>query len=174
MAKLRKMLGDVNSQVCLDIMALIGTQSHATIDKWAVEYAAAKCLPIFEKHCPGEMLLRETIEKCRGYILGIIKLKDLKPFLSEARKYAGTVNGDAAQAAARAVSAACATVQTPTNAFGFLVYAAAAAAYDELGPNKDILEYEAYAAGVMTTALESLKAVAVENEENPVKVNWNC
>ena len=62
MAKLRKMLGDVNSAVCTDIMALIATQSQQTIEKWAVEYAAGNVLPVYEKDCPGETLLAETVE----------------------------------------------------------------------------------------------------------------
>ena len=118
--------------------------------------------------------MRDTVDKCREYFAGEMKLSQLKPLLSEARRYASGVKGDTAQAAARAVSAACASVHTPTNAFGFLMYSAAANAYARLGLDRTIEEYEAYAAEEMRLALDSLRATAVENEPNPVKVNWNC
>lgn len=174
MAKLRKMLGDVNSQVCRDIMALIATQNKRTIERWAVEYAAEKCLPVFEKHMPDVDVLRTAVEKCREYAEGSIKLKDLKPFVAEARKYASAVKGDVEQAAARAVATACASVQTPTNAFGFTMYAAAARAYDALGLEDDIADYEEFAQREMQSVLESFGAVCVENEPDPVKIDWNC
>lgn len=174
MAKLRKMLGNVESAECKEIMAIISTQSQHTIERWAVGFAAERCLPVFENECPGEALMRATVEKCREYFAGGIKLRELKPMLSEARKYASGVKGDIAQAAARAVSAACASVQTPTNAFGFLMYSAAANAYAQLGLDKTIDEYEAKAVEEMRFALDSLRSAAVENEPNPVKVNWNC
>ena len=174
MAKLRKMLGNVESAECRAIMAIISTQNQHTIERWAVGFAAERCLPVFEKECPGETLLRETVEKCRSYFAGGMKLKELKPAIAEARKYASGVKGDIAQAAARAVSAACASVQTPTNAFGFLMYSAAANAYAALGLDRTIDEYEATAADEMRLALDSLRAIAVENESDPVKINWNC
>lgn len=174
MAKLRKMLGDVNSPVCMEIMALIATQSQRTIEKWAVDYAAENALPLYNAQCPGETLLDDTVAKCRSYMAGEMKLSQLKPSLSEARKLASATKGDIAQAAARAVSAACASTQTSTNAFGFLMYAAAAAAYATLGIDCPQPEYDAYAQTQMEKALDSLRSVAVENEPNPVKVDWHC
>ena len=174
MAKLRKMLGDVNSPVCMEIMALIATQSQKTIERWAVEYAAGNTLPLYRAEYPEETLLAETVKKCRCYMAGGMKLSQLKPVLSEARKLASATKGDIAQAAARAVSAACASVQTPTNAFGFLMYAAAASAYATLGTDRVQQEYDVYAQAQMEKALVSLKSVAVENEPNPVKVDWHC
>lgn len=174
MAKLRKMLGDVNSPVCMEIMALIATQSQQTVEKWAVDYAFENTLPLYCKEYPGETLLSDTVAKCRSYMAGEMKLSQLKPFLSEARKLASATKGDVAQAAARAVSAACASTQTPTNAFGFLMYSAAAGAYADLGIDCPQPEYDAYAQKQMENALASLKSVAVENEPNPVKVDWHC
>ena len=174
MARLRKMLGDINSAECQALMALISTQSQRTIERWAVEYAAEKCLPVFERECPGENIMRNTVDKCREYMAGDMPLKALKPFLADARRYASGVSGDVAQAAARAIATACAAVQTPTNSFGFTMYCAAARVYAELGLDRSIAEYEAAAAQEMRGALESLRSIAVENEPDPVKVNWNC
>ena len=174
MAALRKMLGDVNSKTCLDIMALISAQSQKTVEKWAVEYAAENVLPLYNARCPEETVPARLIEACREYMNGVIKLSEIKPVLSEGRKYSAGVKGDVEQAAARAVATACASITTPTNAFGFLMYAAAAAAYSELGLKACREEYDEFAAREMEKALDSLKKVAVENEPNPVKADWHC
>ena len=174
MAKLRKMLGDVRSDDCMALMALISTQNRHTIEKWAVEYAAQKCLPIFEKECPGEDIMRVSIQKCREYFAGELPLKDIKPYIAEARKYASAVKSDTAQAAARAIATACAAVQTPTNAFGFTMYAAAALAYSELGLKREQSEYDAFAMREMRAALDDFRGICVENEPNPANLSWSC
>lgn len=174
MAYLRKMLGDISAPECTALMALIATQSQRTLEKWAVEYAAEGCLPIFEREYPEAGIMRGAVEGCRAYMAGSIKLKELKPLIAEARKLAAETRGEAAQAAARAVSTACATVQKPTNAFGFLLYAVAAKAYAQLGTDRPQTEYDAFAAQEMRAALESLERVAVKDEKSPVKIDWHC
>ena len=103
-----------------------------------------------------------------------MKLSALRPALAEARKLASGTKGDVAQAAARAVATACASTLTPTNSFGFLMYAAAAAAYSSLGTDKTQAEYDAFAQSEMEKALESLRKAAVANEPNPAKIDWHC
>lgn len=174
MANLRKMLGDVSAPECMALMALIETQSQRTLEKWAVDYAAEGCLPIFERECPEAALMRETVEGCRAYMTGNIKLRELKPLLAGARSLAAETRGAAAQAAARAVATACATVQRPTNAFGFLLYAAAAKAYAQLGTDRPKAEYDEFAAQELRSALESLERAAVRGETSPVKIDWHC
>lgn len=174
MAKLRKMLGDINSPVCVSLMALIATQSQHTLDKWALDVACERYLPIYEALCPGDTALRDTAAMCRSYIAGEIKLGALKPLLSEARKLASGIKGDVEQAAARAVSTAFAVVQTPTNAFGFLMYGAAATAYHRAGLDRTQAEYDALAEEELEAVLKSLESIAVKGEKNPAKINWNC
>ena len=78
------------------------------------------------------------------------------------------------QAAARAVATACASVQTPTSALGFLFYTAAAAAYNEKGLNADASTYDALAEREFQAALQSLRAAAVPDEPHPARLNWGC
>ena len=78
------------------------------------------------------------------------------------------------EAAARAVAVACASVRTPTNTLGFLFYGAAAAAYDQLGLAQKQDSYDQAATQELAMALQSLQERAVEHEENPVKIDWNC
>lgn len=175
MAKMRKMLGDVRSRECADMMALIETQSKATLAAWAVDYARRYYLPVYVMACPGDGRLEDVICACVDYLQGTRKLAEVKPLLREAAQIAREAGEDpVAQAAARAISTACATVQTPTNALGFLFYGAAAVAYGEVGLNEPTETYDAFASKEFRRALVDLRDAAVPDEPNPAKINWNC
>ena len=49
MAKLRKMLGDVDSPECIAMMRLIETQSETTLARWALGYVESRILPVYKK-----------------------------------------------------------------------------------------------------------------------------
>lgn len=172
--KLRKMLGDINSKECIELMHLIETQNKQTLSVWAVTYAKTQYLPVFREICPDEMLLDDTIAICERYLADEIKLAEVKPLLRESRQLAAQTEDLTAQAAARAVATACAAVLTPTNAFGYLLYGAAAVAYHDAGLKESQEVYDRLAEAELRKALESLQKVAVPDEKNPVKINWNC
>ena len=174
MPKLRKMLGDIRSQQCAGLMALIQTQSKKTLASWAISYAQQGCLGIFEETYPHITALRDGISACEEYLEGKKKLPQVKPYLQNAAKAARETVGPAEQAAARAISAACAVIQTPTNALGFLFYYAAAAAYHTLGLECQPKDYDDFAAQELQKALDSLRQAAVPQEEHPVNIQWNC
>lgn len=175
MAKLRKMLGDIKSAECINLMNLIETQSHETLSKWAIDYAEENYLSIFLKAFPEDISLKSAIAACSEYLGGEKKLSDIKPAIKAAAETARNISDDpTAQAAARAVSTACAVVQTPTNSLGFLFYGAAAYAYNKLGLSDAAEDYDKAAKEELRKAFESLKKVSVQDEENPAKINWNC
>lgn len=175
MAKLRRMLGDINSPECIGLMRLIETQSKQVLAAWAVSYAKDNYLGILEEECPGSGAVKEAVAACEEYLSGNKKLSEIKPAVKAAVQTAREIsNNPVGQAAARAVSTACGTVQTPTNALGFLFYGAAAAAYSEAGLEEKPEVYEKLASEELKRALVSLKAAAVPDEPNPVKINWNC
>lgn len=175
MAKLRKMLCDINSRECISMMRLIETQSKGTLGAWAVGFAKERYLPIYQKYCPDEVGLAEIVAACEKHLAGEMALKDLKPLLKEARVISQSEeHGPIAQAAARAVATACAVISTPTNALGYLFYGAAAAAYDTAGLEEQPEVYDALATKEMLKALEDLQEKAVENEPKPAKIKWNC
>lgn len=185
MAKLRKMLGDVNGAGCAALMRLIETQSKQTLAAFAIGYAQANALPVFEKAYPEETRLTDAVAGCRAHLRGDVKLADVKPLLRAAAEVARACDASpaalpndsmqpAAVAAARAVATACATVQTPTNALGFVFYCAAARAYDTLGIGAPADAYDALAEDEFIRAREALAAMAVENEAKPAKIKWGC
>ena len=174
--KIRKTLGDVNAPPATALRDLIDTQSKDTIRKWCLDYAEAKILPLFEKHCPGDARPRNAVNAARGYLEGKVKFPVVKnTILNECHAAAREAEGTpAAQAAARACGQAAATIHTPTHSIGLALYGALAAAYDRLGIDA---AWEALlpAAAEECAAMEAaLRAVAVENEPNPAKLNWNC
>lgn len=175
MAKLRKMLGDVNSKECIALMRLFETQSERTLASWAIGYARDNYLGIYEAECPGDSRLGEAVGACEEYLKGEKKLAEIKPQIKAVGQIARELaDQPTAQAAARAVSVACATVQTPTNALGFLFYGAAAVAYHGAGLEEKAEVYHGIAGNEFMKAMESFKAVCVEEEPNPANLKWNC
>ena len=77
-------------------------------------------------------------------------------------------------AAARALLTACKTIQTPTGALGYVFYLAAAVAYQELGEMEKPETYDARAQALFVSLFHELEIIAIPDEKNPVRVNWNC
>lgn len=153
MAKLRKMLGDIQSDICKDLMKLIETQSKQTLASWALSYAVEEYLPIYQKEYPEDRILSETAAVCRQYLGGEQKLAQIKPYLKEAAQIARELDDmPAAQAAARAV----------------------ATAYASLGTKESKEVYEECAQKELEKVYAALRECAVEEEPNPVKIKWNC
>lgn len=175
MPKLRKMLGDIHSPECIAMMRLIETQSKDTLASWAAAYVKKNILGIYETECPESTQLREIITLTEACVNGEKKLAEIKPALKAAAQVARDLpDQPVAQAAARAIATACATVQTPTNALGFLFYCAAATAYSTAGTKESSEVYDRIAAAEFRRAYESLKQAAVEDEPNPAKIKWGC
>lgn len=175
MAKLRKMLGDINGPVIKSLMVLIETQSAATLAKWAVGYAEQYMLDIYRKAYPDEVKVAQAISVTREYLDGTKTVKEVKAQVKAINQTAREADENpAAQAAARGIATACMTAYSPTGALGYTFYAAAAAAYDKAGTQEKAAVYDALAAEELERILESLRAVAVLDEKDPVKVNWNC
>lgn len=174
-AKLRKMMGDMNGPAARRLMEGIETQSKATLARWAAGEAEGRYLPLFAAAHPEEPRLRELVEGVKAHLAGQLPLVQLKAQIKEARTIPQALEAEPlAQAAARAVVTACAVLSTPTNALGFTFYGAAAAAYRDLGLEKDQEAYDLRAEAEMTALADSLEQVLIPGEPKPVKVKWTC
>lgn len=175
MAKLRRMLGNINDEIIVELMRVIETQSKETISLWAVNYVEQNILNIYEKESNSDLRLREVIISTKEYLRGNMKLKEIKEALREVKTIPKEVEENpVAQASARAILTACATIQTPTNALGFTFYSVAAIVYNQVGVKEKVETYDKLAVNEFVKVLESLQEVAIKNEVNPVKVSWNC
>jgi len=174
--KLRKTLGDVHSPSVVALRILIDTQSKETIRRWCLAYAEERLLPIYEKHNPSDDRPRMAIIAAYDYIGGKVKFPVVKNIiLNECHAAARELESNpVAQAAARAVGQGSAVVHTLTHSLGLYFYTAAAIAYDRAGLDATAEEYAAIAEEVCLDYTAALKAIAVEDEPNPVNLKWNC
>ena len=176
MPKYRKMLSDIDAPYLQSLMRLIETQSKATLANWSIGYARTHILPIYERAYPGDARPRHALDAADEWLAGEVKLPYVKSIiLNECHAAAREAeSAPAAQAAARTCGQAAATIHTPTHSIGLALYGALAIAYDERGIDADweaLLSAAAKACGEMESAL---RAMAVENEPNPAKLNWRC
>lgn len=175
MPKLRKMLGNADSPYILSLMHLIETQSVQTIAGWCTAYAEKQILPIYEKSYPADSRPADALEAFQGYIGGTVKLPEVKKAVANANAAAKEAEGNpAAQAAARAVGQAAASIYTPTHSLGMAFYGSAAIAYDRVGTGETPEVYDRIASEECARMEAALKTVSVQDEKNPAKINWYC
>jgi len=176
MPKHRKMLNDWQAPYIQSLMRLIETQSKITLANWCLDYAERVIIPIYEKQCPGDSRPQKALSAAREWLSGNMKLPEVKKIiLNECHAAARELDSNpTAQAAARTCGQAASCIHAPTHSLGLAFYGALAVAYDKLGIDAKwdaLLSAAAEECANMETAL---RAVAVENELNPAKINWNC
>lgn len=176
MAKsVRKMLGKADSPYIVSLMRLIETQSKATIVTWCLNYAEGNFLPFYEAECPDDARPRAALAAAREWMAGNIKLPAAKQAILAAHAAAREAEeNSAAQAAARAIGQAAGTIHAPTHSLGIAFYGAAAIAYARMGTHEKPEVYDRIAAEECAKMEAALRAIAVDNEQNPAKINWRC
>lgn len=168
---LRKMLGSADHPAVIRLMRLIETQSAETLRRWTAVEVRDHMLPI----AGDDAALTHAVNTALAMETGREAMCSLKDAVKAARTIAqGMTDDPVRQAAARAVATACAAAVTPTNALGFAFYSAAAYAYHTAGLNASREEYDALATVELERLCESLEAVCIRDEANPVRVDWGC
>jgi len=176
MKKYRKMLSDINAPYLQSLMKLIETQSKATLARWSIDYARAHVVPIYEEACPGDRRPMNALDAADEWLAGKVKLPYVKAIiLNECHAAARELEGNpVAQTAARTCGQAAATIHAPTHSLGLALYGALGIAYHKLGIDADWDALVDAAADECAKMEAALRAVSVENEPNPAKINWNC
>jgi len=176
MKKYRKMLSDINAPYLQSLMKLIETQSKVTLCRWGIDYARAHIVPIYEKVCSGDNRPMNALNAADEWLAGKVKLPYVKAIiLNECHAAARELeNNPIAQSAARTCGQAAATIHTPTHSLGLALYGALCIAYDKLGIDADWDALVDTAGDECTKMEAALRAVSVDNEPNPAKINWNC
>lgn len=176
MKKLRKMLGNYDDEHIRVLMDLISSQSKATISAWCLDYAEREFMPIYLKYYPGDLRPQMAIDASRDWMAGLKKMPEVKDIILHSCHQAAREAEEkpAAQAAARAIGQASACFHTPTHSLGLAFYGGAAVAYDRLGLEAQLSEYELCARDEVLKMTRALSDIAVENEANKAKINWHC
>jgi hypothetical protein len=173
--KPRKMLSDINAPYIQSLMRLIETQNAATIANWCVSYAETHLLPLWERDFPDDKRPTTAINAAHEYLIGNIKLREVKKHIAECRNAAREAGSShIAQEAARTIDAAVSSVHNPSGSISLAFCGALTIAYDKLGLDaewENLLSVSAEECAKMEAAL---RAVAVDNEPNPANINWNC
>lgn len=173
MVKARKILSDRKAPYIQSLMKLIETQSKVTLAHWAINYSEQVILPLWIKHNPDDVRPQKALNAAREWLLGTIKLPQAKLAILECHAAAREVDKNpVAQASARAVGQSASTIHSARHCIGLAFYGALAVAYDQLGSAAPWAKIEQFAieeCGRMETAL---RAIAVNNEENPAKIDW--
>ena len=175
MPKARKMLSDWDEPYIQALMRLIETQSKVTMAMWAVDYSELVILPLWTKYHPNDMRPQNALDAARKWLAGAIKLPSAKADILQCHAAAREADTNpVAQAAARAIGQSASTIHSARHCIGLALYGAIAVAYDTLGTNAAWPQVEQCAAEECGRMLNALRAVAVENETNPAKINWKC
>jgi len=173
--KYRKMLTDWQAPYIMSLLRLIETQSKTTIANWCVDYSEMRLLSIYEAAYPGDLRPRASIDAARQWLDGKIKLPVAKKIILECHAAAReSEENPAAQAAARAIGQCASSIHAPAHSAALMFYGALAVAYDTLGHDaqwEKLLGIARIECGRMESAL---REVAVENEPDKAKINWNC
>ena len=178
--KARRMLSFTSSPACEEILRIIPTRSISALSCWAIHYSMDQCLGIFDAHTTStdgglRHALDTSVDLCLGYAEAMsssvtIRRGAVGPALKNVSKLVCAETDPTAQAAARAISIACASVRTPSSVFGFLFYLAAAKAYDAAGIGESVGFYDDFTSKVMAEALNSLKSETEPDPQNPCRI----
>ncbi|MDD3307419.1 MAG: hypothetical protein PHO29_10040 [Acetobacterium sp.] len=175
MPKTRKMLSDWQAPYIQSLMRLIETQSKETLANWTIDSCEAVILPLWERDYPDDWRPQKALKAAREWLSGTIKLPQAKKEILACHGAARDAEGNpVAQAAARAIGQSASTIHSARHCIGLAFYGALAVAYNQLGTAASWNEIEACAAAECVRIEAALRNIAVENERNPAKINWNC
>ena len=173
MPKYRKMLHEFDAPYIQSLVELIETQSKTTLIIWSLDYAEHSILPLWFKHYPDDSRPKNSLDVAHEWLGGTIKLTQARPIILECHAAAREAeNNPVAQAAARAIGQCSSTIHSPTHCIGLALYGALVVAYDTHGIDSPWTQLEQCAAEECERMLDALRTVAIENEENPAKINW--
>lgn len=173
MPKTMKMLRDRNAPYIHSLMKLIETQSKETLINWAVGYAEHVMLPLWYRFYPHDLRPDSALNAAREWSAGLIKLPQAKAAILNCHAAAREAETyPSAQAAARAIGHCASTIHAARHCIGLAYYGALAVAYDRVGTDAPWTLIEQEAAEECGRMEEALRAIAVDNESNPAKINW--
>ena len=175
MPKYRKMLNDWDAPYIQSLVKSIETQSKETLAHWAADYAQKVMIPLWIKHFPADLRPQNALSAAEQWLAGEIKLPQAKVAILECHAAAREAEGNpVAQSVARTIGQSASTIHSARHCIGLPLYGALAVAYDTLGVDASWAELEKCAAQACGRMLQALKAVSVENEQKPAKIDWKC
>lgn len=175
MAGPRKMLSDWNAPYIQSLVRQIETQAKPTLARWAIEECERCLVPIWNRHHPEDLRPQDALKAARDWMSGAVKLPEARRRILGCHAAAREAGAHpAAQAAARAIGQSASTIHAPRHCIGLALYGSLAVAYHALGTKAAWEQLEARAAEECARMLAALRAVSVEDEPNPARIDWKC
>lgn len=128
---MRKVLFLPDSECVQPLRLFVERQSHRTLILWAAD-CGERFVDIYEKYFPDDKRSGEALKAAAAWARGEIKMPLARVFILDCHKAAREAEGNpVAQASARAVGHAAATVHTARHALGVVLYGLTALVYAE-------------------------------------------
>lgn len=132
---MKKLLFSRNSECLQPLRSLIEKQTHKALVLWALD-CTPRFLEIFEKDFPNDTRPKELIDIAWLWAKGEVKMPIAKKAIHTAHNAATDAErSPAAQAAARAIGHAAATIHVETHGLGLVSYGLTALVYSEKPDN---------------------------------------
>lgn len=126
---MRKLLFTRESECIQPLRKLVEKQSHKTLVVWALD-CSLRFLDIYEKYYPNETRLQELIQIAKSWAKGDIKMPIVKKAILAVHHVASEADIPQAQAAARSIAHAAASIHVETHALGVVFYGLTALVYE--------------------------------------------
>ena len=128
---MRKLLFSRDSACIQPLRSLVEKQTHKALFLWALD-CAPRFLAIFEADYPADTRPRDLLDVAMAWARGEVKMPLAKKAIHAAHDAATAAEeSPAAQAAARAIGHAAATIHVETHALGVVFYGLTALVYGE-------------------------------------------
>lgn len=133
---MRKLLFSRSSECIQPLRTLVEQQTHPTLVLWALDCAPA-FLNLFEQLVQNDCRPRTALETAAQWARGQVKMPAAKQAIHAAHNAAASASNPIAEAAARAVGHAAATVHVETHALGLVFYGLTALVYNSTPEEAD-------------------------------------
>lgn len=173
MGKLRKMLLSATDERIVELMNIIDTQSNKTVSLWCIKYAQRNIIPIYEKYSDS-IEPANLLDDALMYLEGEYSLKEVKQTIKDLNASIKGITNPIEEAALRTITTVASSVYSPQGSLSLAFYGTAAIAYEKMGLEEEREIYNSIAIEEAEKMVAALKDIAVENEENKVKIKWFC
>lgn len=131
---MRKILYNRDSPEIQPLKKLIQTQTHKTLVLWALDIAK-EYADLYTQDYPNDPRVKDLLPIAKKWYQGQIKMPQAKQAILQTHQAAKETQNPYAQAAARAVGHAAATIHVETHALGVIFYGLTALTYKYNDPN---------------------------------------
>ncbi len=119
--KRNKILFNFDSHCLKELINIVSLQNHRTIIMWALD-CANESIKLYNTIAKSDKILEETIQTCRYWAQGLVKMPLAKAKILECHRIAKNTDDIVIKSLAHAIGQAGSCVHTPKHAMGIVFY----------------------------------------------------